>query len=85
MNNLDLAALTLGIPPTAGPAAIQAAFRRRVLACHPDRAGDRQAFQDLIAARDVLLAAAPAAPTVRVFSNFRINPAAFTVSTSGGN
>jgi len=55
----------LGVPPDAGRAAVEAAYRERALTCHPDKVAHLDAdfvrlaewkFRRLQAARDVLLA-----------------------------
>ena len=55
------AASVLGVDPSAGSAAVVAAFRRAALATHPDRpgGGDPEAFRQAVAARDALLPAPP--------------------------
>jgi hypothetical protein len=45
----------LGLGPTATAEDIQAAWRRRVAAAHPDRGGSEEAVARLTAARDLLL------------------------------
>lgn len=48
----------LGVGREADAEAIQAAWRRRMMAAHPDSGGSDAAAQDLTAARDLLLARA---------------------------
>jgi hypothetical protein len=45
----------LGLAPGADATAIQAAWRARMAACHPDAGGDTASAQALTAARDLLL------------------------------
>lgn len=47
----------LGVGLTAGAEQIDAAFRSRAWAVHPDRGGDGRAFAELVEARSVLHAA----------------------------
>ena len=45
----------LDVSPCADSAAIQAAWRRKAAAIHPDRGGDTARLQELNAARDLLI------------------------------
>ena len=51
-----LPADVLGLTGTPSRADIMAAFRRAALVCHPDYGGSAEAFRELVAARDALLA-----------------------------
>ena len=44
----------LGVGREADTGAVRKAYRRRALCCHPDKGGDREAFDDLSLAHDVL-------------------------------
>ncbi|PZN95407.1 MAG: molecular chaperone DnaJ [Alphaproteobacteria bacterium] len=46
----------LGVPPNADAEAIQAAWRQRIAAAHPDAGGSDAAASAVTAARDLLLA-----------------------------
>jgi len=48
--------------PEATPEAVKAAYRRKVMANHPDHGGDGAQLQALKAARDLLLAAPAESP-----------------------
>ena len=41
---------TLGVPATAGDAEIKAAYKRRALACHPDKGGSEEEFKAVASA-----------------------------------
>jgi hypothetical protein len=45
----------LGVPVGANVAEITKAYRRLALTSHPDTGGDRQRFEELVKARDILL------------------------------
>ena len=55
------ARLVLGVAPGASPAQVEAAYRARAWAAHPDRGGAPAAFTDLADARRALLSAGPGA------------------------
>jgi hypothetical protein len=65
------ARIVLGVADDAGPDDIRRAFRARARVTHPDRGGDRHAFNDLVAAAHALrpvpatVPAAPALPAAR--------------------
>jgi hypothetical protein len=50
----------LGVPTGAGSAELKAAYRRAVLASHPDVGGDPARFADVVAAYERLTAPPPA-------------------------
>lgn len=50
----------LGVPENASIAQIRHGFRRAVLVAHPDHGGSATWFDQLLAARDLLMADAPA-------------------------
>ena len=49
------ARMLLGVPATASSAQVEAAFRRKAWAAHPDRGGSAVEFADLAAARALLV------------------------------
>ncbi|HEX4901799.1 MAG TPA: DnaJ domain-containing protein [Acidimicrobiales bacterium] len=51
----------LGVPAHATEEEVRRAFRRAARRAHPDAGGDASVFRTLLAARDVLAAAAPLA------------------------
>ncbi|MGH1503075.1 MAG: J domain-containing protein [Acidimicrobiales bacterium] len=55
----------LGVDPSASPAELKTAFRRRCLECHPDRGGDVAAFERLQAAYRSACAGTAAPATTR--------------------
>ncbi|MBN9606510.1 MAG: DnaJ domain-containing protein [Actinomycetales bacterium] len=54
----ERAAEVLGVAADANRAEVSAAFQRAARRTHPDAGGDEEAFREVAAARDVLLAAA---------------------------
>ncbi len=69
------AAAVLGITQGATRDEIRRAFRARAKTAHPDAHGTDEAFVTLRAAADLLLAAAPAAPTADRTTNDPSSPA----------
>lgn len=57
MMNERCARAMLGVSPSATTGQIKRAYRRLALDLHPDRGGDPAGFQQLVVARELLLAA----------------------------
>lgn len=51
----------LGVPEAASPSELRAAFKRRALESHPDKGGSSAAFQQVLAAYELLVAGAEVA------------------------